>query len=119
MLSNAYFLAKFRFDTAENEPAKNLQNFRKMHFRKMHFRKMHFRKMHFTGGRGEPRAAWRGARRGAEERTRGRVPSKKLREKNGKFIQAESLLHEKSPQMIGCLEVPPKCNEIKTFEDSI
>ena len=24
---NAYFLAKFRFDTAENEPAKNLQNF--------------------------------------------------------------------------------------------
>ena len=27
MLSNAYFLAKFRFDTAENKPAKNLQNF--------------------------------------------------------------------------------------------
>ena len=27
MLSNAYFLAKFRFDTAENEPDKNLQNF--------------------------------------------------------------------------------------------
>ena len=27
MLPNAYFLAKFRFDTAENEPAKNLQNF--------------------------------------------------------------------------------------------
>ena len=25
MLSNAYFLAKNRFDTAENEPAKNLQ----------------------------------------------------------------------------------------------
>ena len=41
MLSNAYFLAKFRFDTAENEPAKNLQNFRKMHFSKMHFSKMH------------------------------------------------------------------------------
>ena len=35
MLSNAYFLAKFRFDTAENEPAKNLQNFRKMHFSKL------------------------------------------------------------------------------------
>ena len=29
MLSNAYFLAKFRFDTAENEPAKHLQTFRK------------------------------------------------------------------------------------------
>ena len=27
MLSNAYFLAKFRFDTAENEAAKKLQNF--------------------------------------------------------------------------------------------
>ena len=26
MLSNAYFLAKFRFDTAENEPAKIMQN---------------------------------------------------------------------------------------------
>ena len=25
MLSNAYFLAKFRFDTAENEPANKLQ----------------------------------------------------------------------------------------------
>ena len=25
MLSNAYFLAKFGFDTAENEPAKNVQ----------------------------------------------------------------------------------------------
>ena len=42
MLSNAYLLAKFRFDTAKNEPAKNLQNFRKMHFSKMHFSKMHF-----------------------------------------------------------------------------
>ena len=27
MLSNAYFLVKFRFDTAENEPAKNSPNF--------------------------------------------------------------------------------------------
>ena len=27
MLSNAYFLANIRFDTAENEPAKNLQTF--------------------------------------------------------------------------------------------
>ena len=26
MLSNSYLLAKFCFDTAENEPAKNLQN---------------------------------------------------------------------------------------------
>ena len=30
MLSNAYFLAKFCFDTAENEPAKKLQNFVKI-----------------------------------------------------------------------------------------
>ena len=34
MLSNAYFLAKFRFDKAENEPAKNLQNFVKINFAK-------------------------------------------------------------------------------------
>ena len=27
MLSNAYFLAKFRFDTAENEPAKRIPKF--------------------------------------------------------------------------------------------
>ena len=30
MLSNAYFLANFRFDTAENEPAKNFQIFAKI-----------------------------------------------------------------------------------------
>ena len=30
MLSNAHFLANFRFDTAENEPAKNLKNCVKM-----------------------------------------------------------------------------------------
>ena len=42
MLSNAYLLAEFRFDTAENEPAKNLQNFGKMHFSKMHFSKNAF-----------------------------------------------------------------------------
>ena len=47
MLSNAYFLAKFRFDTAENEPAKNLQNFRKMHFRKCIFEKCIFEKCIF------------------------------------------------------------------------
>ena len=35
MLSNAYFLAKFRFDTVENEPAKNLQNFMKFKFCKI------------------------------------------------------------------------------------
>ena len=31
MLSNAYFLAKFRIDTAENDPAKNLQKFAKIY----------------------------------------------------------------------------------------
>ena len=34
MLSNAYFLAKFRFDTAENEPAKKLQNLQNFIFAK-------------------------------------------------------------------------------------
>ena len=37
MLSNAHFLGKFRFDTAENEPAKNLQIFEKCIFRKCIF----------------------------------------------------------------------------------
>ena len=37
MLSNAYLLANFRFDAAENEPAKNLQNFRKCMFEKCIF----------------------------------------------------------------------------------
>ena len=36
MLSNAYFLAKFRFDTAENEPAKNLQILQK-EIKNVHF----------------------------------------------------------------------------------
>ena len=39
MLSNAYFLAKFRFDTAENEPAKNLTKFSKNVFSKNVFSK--------------------------------------------------------------------------------
>ena len=50
MLSNAYFLAKFRFDTAENEHDKNLQNFRKMRFRKMRFRKCIFEKAALAEG---------------------------------------------------------------------
>ena len=53
MLSNAYFLAKFRFDTAENEPAKNLQN---LNFRKMHFSKCIFRKMQPRTSPGEWRS---------------------------------------------------------------
>ena len=44
MLSNAYFLATFRFDTAENEPAKKLQKFRKINFRKCIFEKCIFEK---------------------------------------------------------------------------
>ena len=68
MLSNAYFLAKFRFDTAENEPAKNLQNFQKNAF---------FRRGPGRGGpaarRGPPR--WRRApaarRAGPGARSRG------------------------------------------------
>ena len=35
MLSNAYFVAKFRFDTDENEPAKNVQNFEKCILKKL------------------------------------------------------------------------------------
>ena len=37
ILSNAYFLAKFRFDTAENEPAKHLQKIAEIAKRKQVF----------------------------------------------------------------------------------
>ena len=63
MLSNAYFLAKIRFDTAENEPAKNLQNFRKMHFRKMHLKHVCVRSNLGAGGLRAPRRRGRGRAR--------------------------------------------------------
>ena len=37
MLSNAHFLAKFRFDTAENEPAKKIAKFSKNAFSEIAF----------------------------------------------------------------------------------
>ena len=39
MLPNAYFLAKFRFDTAENEPAKKFQTFARRLFKNRWFNK--------------------------------------------------------------------------------
>ena len=53
MLSNAYFLAKFRFDTAENEPAKKFAKFSKNAFSKTAFSKTAFSKNAFSknGGR--------------------------------------------------------------------
>ena len=65
MLSNAYFLAKFRFDTAENEPAKNLQNFRKMHFEVAHGL--------------QPRDPGGGAGPGQRQGGRGREPLRRAR----------------------------------------
>ena len=63
MLSNAYFLAKFRFDTAENEPAKNLQkhlaNFANFANSKAHGRPWH--------RQGSPSAGRRRARRRGPE----------------------------------------------------
>ena len=80
MLSNAYFLAKFRFDTAENEPAKNLENFRKMHFRKMHFRKVHFRSSRPTPPSApRPPARTRGPPPAAARRTPRRRPPPRAR----------------------------------------
>ena len=51
MLSSAYFLAKFRFDTAENEPAKNLQNVANFSHA-----------LQTPGGEGKERAAYVGLR---------------------------------------------------------
>ena len=63
-MSNAYFLAKFRFDTPENEPAKNLQKI--------------YKNLQFTpppgsagepGGQRESRFVASGAREGASGAT--------------------------------------------------
>ena len=74
MLSNAYFLAKFRFDTAENEPAKNLQNFRKMHFSKIRSRLFasgaQDKVVHLWGFDGELLGSCKGHRRGNELKDR-------------------------------------------------
>ena len=62
MLSNAHFLAKFRFDTAENEPSKNLQyfanfpNLRVAHGGAFLFR--HWSSVVVRGGRGRPSSQW-------------------------------------------------------------
>ena len=66
MLSNAYFLAKFRFDTAKNEPAKNLQNLPML----PHLRRRGARR------RGDPREAPEG--RGAHRPRPARVPRREL-----------------------------------------
>ena len=67
MLSNAYFLAKFRFDTAENEPAKNLQNFAKFaNFASHADEHAHRRQVHQEDP--EDRAADRGRRPGLHTR---------------------------------------------------
>ena len=63
MLSNAYFLAKFRFDTVENEPAKNMQNFTK-NYKICQFREQG---VHPRGRHGPDRAARLGLRLGRGE----------------------------------------------------
>ena len=44
MLSNAYFVAKFRFDTAENEPAKICEIFENAFFENAFFENAFFEK---------------------------------------------------------------------------
>ena len=70
MLSNEYFLAKFRFDTAENAPAKNVQNLQNF-ARKI--AKFAIRPLSLRGYRGHAAPAGRGTPRGAPaRRSRGR-----------------------------------------------
>ena len=59
-----YFLAKFHFDTAENEPAKNLQNFAKLKFAKIaNFERSSAALLgRVAGGRGDGRGARGGSR---------------------------------------------------------
>ena len=59
MLSNAYFLAKFRFDTAEHVPAKNLQDFSRLSIQAEY----KFCPQAASDPRPDPRPAWRAASR--------------------------------------------------------
>ena len=90
MLPNTYFLAKCRFDTVENEPAKNLQN-----FRKMHFSKMHFSTTGTPGRRGDPPAAQdaRGGGRAGQQGLRRGGARRGVRDRRGLRWQ-ERLIHQ-------------------------
>ena len=66
MLSTAYFLAKFPFDTAENEPAKNVQH-------------LNFCSRKFFGG-GDLLAPGRDLPRGDEEPARERLVGLEVRQ---------------------------------------
>ena len=86
MLSNAYFLAKFRFDTAENKPAKNLQkkiakfaNFAYLVKRARGWRSP------ARGPRGPAPAADRGAFRGRRGPRRGAAGSRRRGASRGPF----------------------------------
>ena len=72
MLSNAYFVAKFRFGTAKNEPAKNLQIFEKCDFFRFHFNSGDGRGAAGRGADGRGRA--RGRRGGGGHARGGREP---------------------------------------------
>ena len=66
MLSNAYFLAKLRFDTAENEPAKKFAKFSKNAFSKNAYSKNAF----FSSARGVSASGAPGRPRGRPSRQR-------------------------------------------------
>ena len=94
MLSNAYFLAKFRFDTAENEPIKNLQNFVK--------KNVNF--ANFANSLGAPRP-WTSrfaAPRQPARRARARRPG---RARPGRRLSVPSGLRFFSPLILTRLEV--------------
>ena len=96
MLSNAYFLAKFRFDTAENEPVKNLQNF--ANFPNLANPNPSARAQSAAGGveRGAPSLRGRRRRpRRRRRRGRGRPPSPRplAAPRSGKLDRARSRLY--------------------------
>ena len=85
MLPNAYFLANFRFDTTENEPAKNLQILQKIaNFHQFSMNFANFANPNPLSFLGKPgrwprccragRAAGRSARRGTPASEAGRPP---------------------------------------------
>ena len=107
MLSNAYFLAKFRFDTAENEPAKNLQNFRKCIFRKcifLHFSALKKRKGHARRLARRRRARRRHAPAGRWLRVRKCIFEKCIFEKCFFFEHFSKILQIFNGLVLGCIK---------------
>ena len=104
MLSNASFLAKIRFDTAENEPATNLQNLLIFPTLQREGGAHRVPAAHGAGAAGPPRAR--------APRARPRVPAR------GPLARARALAHELARHELGrhVPSAPHKITETIQFQ---